>query len=140
MTAISAEPLERRRTAIATSGWGARFDFFQPHNACFWVYLGLVGLRPLVRRHGGARPRAARSTRPTPPRWSPRGCSRAAFLAFLHRVDRWERTPASLALAAFLGGGFAATFAIAIIGNGAIMSIYTKVFGAGVGRPTGRRG
>ena len=35
----------------------------------------------------------------------------------------------SLALAAFVGGGVAAPFAIAIVGNGAIMSIYTKVFG-----------
>ena len=53
----------------------------------------------------------------------------AAFLAFLHHADRWERTPAALALAAFIGGGLAATFAIAIVGNAALSSLYTKAFG-----------
>ena len=52
-----------------------------------------------------------------------------AFLWFLHHADRWERTPPTLALAAFIGGGVAAPFGIAITGNGAIMSIYEKLFG-----------
>jgi hypothetical protein len=51
---MSADPLERRRQAIATSGWGARFRFVQPHNACFWVYLALLasGLWFVVRIGG----------------------------------------------------------------------------------------
>jgi hypothetical protein len=44
------------------------------------------------------------------------------FLYFLHRFDRWERTPAALAVTAFLGGGLGATFAIAIVGAPAAAS------------------
>ena len=125
---MSAELLERRRAAIATSGWGARFDFFQPHNACLWVYLGLVvsGLWFVVntvKGTGGAFDEAYATALVSSALFA------AAFLAFLRHADRWERTPPALALAAFLGGGFGATFAIAIVGNGALMSIYTKVFG-----------
>ena len=125
---MSAELLERRRAAIATSGWGARFDFFQPHNACLWVYLGLVvsGLWFVVntvKGTGGAFDEAYATALVSSALFA------AAFLAFLRHADRWERTPPALALAAFLGGGFGATFAIAIVGNGALMSIYSKVFG-----------
>ena len=75
------------------------------------------------------RPRAARSTRRTPPRSSPPACSAPRSCGSCTGADRWERTPPSLALAAFIGGGVAAPFAIAITGNGAIMSIYEKLFG-----------
>ena len=38
-----AELLERQAHAIEVSGWGERFEFFQPRNLCLWVYLALVG-------------------------------------------------------------------------------------------------
>jgi len=125
---MSAELLERRRAAIATSGWGARFEFFQPHNACLWVYLGLVVsgvwfVINTVKGTGGAFDEAYATALVSSALFA------AAFLAFLRHADRWERTPPALALAAFLGGGFGATFAIAFVSNGAPMSIYTKVFG-----------
>ena len=128
MTAVSAEALERRRDAIAVSGWGARFHFAQPHNACFWVYLGLVasGLWYVVTAVQATRG-AFNDAYATALVSS--GLFTLAFLWFLHWSDRWERTPASLALVAFIGGGLAAPFAIAITGNGAVMSIYSKVFG-----------
>jgi RsiW-degrading membrane proteinase PrsW (M82 family) len=120
--------LERRREAIETSGWGARFQFVQPHNACFWVYLGLVAsgawyVVNAVASSGGAFDQAYATAVVTS------GLFCAAFLAFLHHADRWERTPGSLALVAFAGGGLASTFAIAIIGNAALSSLYTKAFG-----------
>ena len=120
--------LERRAQAIQRSGWGARFHFVQPHNACFWVYLALVasGLWYVVTAVASTRG-AFDDAYSTAIITSGLFC--AAFLAFLHWTDRWERTPASLALAAFVGGGVAAPFAIAIVGNGAIMSLYTKGFG-----------
>jgi RsiW-degrading membrane proteinase PrsW (M82 family) len=128
MSAVTASDLERRRTAIESSGWGARFDFVQPHNACFWVYLaGVISggwyVVNAVASSGGAFDVAYATAVVTS------GLFCAAFLAFLHHADRWERTPASLALAAFLGGGLAATFAIAIVGNAALSSLYTKAFG-----------
>ena len=128
MTAVSAESLERRRDAIAVSGWGARFHFVQPHNACFWVYVGLVAsglwyVVTAVQATRGAFNEAYATALVSS------GLFTLAFLWFLHWSDRWERTPASLALVAFIGGGVAAPFGIAITGNGAIMSIYSKVFG-----------
>ena len=125
---MTAAALQRRRDAIEVSGWGARFHFVQPHNACFWVYLALVAsgfwyVVTAVQATRGAFDEAYATALVTS------GVFCAAFLAFLHWSDRWERTPASLALAGFVGGGIAAPFAIAITGNSAIMSIYTKVFG-----------
>jgi RsiW-degrading membrane proteinase PrsW (M82 family) len=124
---VNAE-LARRREAIETSGWGARFVFVQPHNACFWVYLALVAsggwyIVNAVASTGGAFNQAYATAVVSS------GLFCAAFLAFLRHADRWERTPGSLAIAAFLGGGLAATFAIAIIGNAALSSLYTKTFG-----------
>jgi len=128
MTAITDAERERRQAAIDTSGWGARFSFVQPHNACLWVYLGLVlsGLWFVVTAVDGTHG-AFNEAYTTALVCSGLFC--AVFLYFLHRFDRWERTPAALAVTAFLGGGLGATFAIAIIGNGAVMSIYTKAFG-----------
>ncbi len=128
MTAITDAERERRQAAIDSSGWGARFSFVQPHNACLWVYLGLVlsGLWFVVTAVDGTHG-AFNEAYTTALVASGLFC--AVFLFFLHRFDRWERTPASLAVTAFLGGGLGATFAIAITGNGAVMSIYTKVFG-----------
>lgn len=48
---------------------------------------------------------------------------------WFHHIDRWEHQPLALVLTGFLWGGVAGTFAIAITGNGAMMSLYTKLFG-----------
>jgi RsiW-degrading membrane proteinase PrsW (M82 family) len=119
---------ERRRVAIETSGWGARFAFVQPHNACFWVYLGLVGaglwyVVNAVSTTADAFAQAYATAVVTS------GLFAAAFLAWLRRADRWERTPPLLAAVAFAGGGLGPTFGIAIVGNAAVMSLYTKAFG-----------
>ena len=128
MSAVGDVALERRRVAIEASGWGARFTLAQPHNACLWVYLALVAsglwyvLTTVDGTHGAfaeAYTTAIVSS----------GVFCLVFLYFLHRFDRWERTPPLLAATAFVGGGVGATFAIAIIGNSAVMSIYTKLFG-----------
>ncbi len=126
MTATTAS--ERRRSAIATSGWGARFVFLQPHNACFWVYLGLVAaggwyVVNSVTTTAGAFAQAYATAVVTS------GLFAAAFLLWLRWADRWERTPPALAIAAFAGGGLAAPFGIAIVGNAAVMSLYSKLFG-----------
>jgi len=125
---MSATAIDRRAAAIEVSGWGARFHFFQPRNACFWVYIGLVAtglwyVITTVQATRGAFDEAYATALVTS------GLFCAAFLWFLHHADRWERTPPALALAAFVGGGVAAPFGIAITGNGAIMSIYEKLFG-----------
>ncbi len=34
--------IQDRQDALAESGWGQPFRFFQPRNLCFWVYMVLV--------------------------------------------------------------------------------------------------
>lgn len=128
MTAVTEAQLERRAAAIETSGWGARFALVQPHNACFWVLLGLVasGLWYVVTTVDGTH--GAFNQAYTAAIISS-GAFCAVFLYFLHRFDRWERTPVALTVTAFLGGGLGATFGMAVVGNGAIMSLYGKLFG-----------
>lgn len=48
------------------------------------------------------------------------------WVVFLRWIDHWTRIPGKLALSAFLWGGFAATFFVAIPGNGALSDIYAK--------------
>jgi protease PrsW len=120
--------LTRRRDAIAVSGWGAPFRFVQPHNACFWMYLvlavaGLWTLVPMFAATAGVYAEANAAAIGTSAVFA------AVFLFFLHRADRWEHTPGRLALAAFVIGGIGSTFAIALPGNAALMSLYAKTFG-----------
>ena len=126
-TAESAE-LARRREAIAVSGWGAPFRFVQPHNACFWMYLVLVaaGLWTLVPMFAAT---AVVYAEANVAAIGTAAVFAAVFLFFLHHADRWEHTPGRLALAAFVVGGIGSTFAIALPGNTALMSLYTKAFG-----------
>ena len=49
---------------------------------------------------------------------------------WFHHLDRFERQPFTVVLACFLWGGLAAPFAIAIAGNCALGSLYSKVGGA----------
>lgn len=128
MTTTAETDETARRDAIAVSGWGAPFRFVQPHNACFWVYLVFVGagvwqlIGLVVPTAGIYAPADITSLISS-------GLFALVFLVFLRRLDRFERTPAGLATAAFLAGGFGAAFVIALPGNAAMMSLYAKVFG-----------
>lgn len=118
----------RRIAAIETSGWGAKFFFLQPRNAAFWVYLammasGLLFVRRTLSTTGEAFQEAYMAALFSSFVFG------AVFLLFLHHADRFERTPAKLAMAGFLIGGFGSTWAIAITGNAAVLSIYAKLFG-----------
>lgn len=122
------DELARRRAAIELSGWGAPFRFVQPHNACFWVYLAMVAtgawhavssVVPTAGLFAEANALAVLTS----------GIFAAVFLLFLHWADRWERTPGRLAVAAFVIGGFGSTMAVAVPGNAAVISLYTKLLG-----------
>jgi RsiW-degrading membrane proteinase PrsW (M82 family) len=118
----------RRHAAVEVSGWGAPVRIFQPHNACFWVILVLVMLG--VRKfYDMAAPTAGVFAPANIAAVASAGIFCLLFLAYLHHIDRYERTPASLAVTAFLGGGFIATWVVALPGNGALMDLYTKAFG-----------
>lgn len=122
------DALRRRRETIETTGWGAPFRLLQPRNACFWVAIALLvaGLRYLVSTVAdNASAFAAAYTASV----LSTGAFLAVFLLFLHRADRWEHTPGKLAAAAFLLGGVAVPWAIALPGNSALGSLYGKLFG-----------
>lgn len=127
-----ADALTRRRQALELSGWGRPFRFWQPHNLCFWVFVVLVGVGVfhLVRYYGAGGGAVGTAL----------GVGTVAvavygllFLALLRLTDHYERQPRKLVLAAFLWGGFAATFAFALTVNTAMLAIYPKLFGQAFG-------
>ncbi len=133
MSAATARPepadlLARRRQAIEVSGWGTPFHFVQLRNACFWVYLAMVASGAWYAIHSVAPTAGVFAAAYTATVLST-GAFALLFLLFLHWADRFERTPGGLVVAAFVVGGFGATFAIAITGNAALGSLYTKTFG-----------
>jgi protease PrsW len=115
-----------RLAAIERSGWGERFRLVQPHNLAFWVYALLVGVGGFVvisnyivnsfDAYGQAITAGllvfALYTVP--------------FWWFLRRSDRYSTIPGSLAIAAFVYGGFAATGAFALYGNNSMRSLWGK--------------
>ncbi|MFO6453289.1 MULTISPECIES: PrsW family intramembrane metalloprotease [unclassified Aeromicrobium] len=127
-TPESRELLERREAAIEESGWGSRFRLFQPRNLCLWVLvlLLLMGARQL---YGIAAPLAGVFADADLAAVASSGFFLLVFVLFLHHADRYERTPALLAVTAFVGGGIGATWAMALPGNAALMDLYAKLFG-----------
>jgi protease PrsW len=136
MTAASGAPqptseqLERRERAIAESGWGQPFRLVQPHNLAFWVWAaGIVfGAWSMVHLFAPELAVASQALK--------LGALIAAgygllLWAFFRSIDRYDRLPRLLLVAAFLWGGLAATFGIAITGNDANLSTIGKLFGLG---------
>jgi protease PrsW len=125
---VSVAASERQAEALETSGWGERFDFVQPHNLCFWVYLWLMAVgvfqawsyfQPSIGFYADAFAISAVL------------CILfgGAWWLWLRHIDRWERQPASLVLAGVAWGAIAATFGFALTVNTAMLSIYAKLFG-----------
>jgi len=123
-----AEADRRQREALEVSGWGERFTFVQPHNLCFWVYVVLTAIGVLhtvsyFRASAGFFAEAYVVAAVL------LGLCGAAWLLWFRHIDRWERQPGGLVIAALVWGGFPATFAFALTVNTAMLSIYAKVFG-----------
>jgi RsiW-degrading membrane proteinase PrsW (M82 family) len=120
--------LTAREAAIEASGWGSKVYFWQPRNACLWVYALVVGyglwnafgiVNGEIRVYG---PALAAST----VIFVVYG---ALFWWFTTRIDRYSRQPLSLIVAAFVWGAFGATWTIALSGNTALISLYSKLAG-----------
>jgi RsiW-degrading membrane proteinase PrsW (M82 family) len=139
MTVIEATDdalLTARADAIERSGWGSPFRFVQPRNLGFWVYLVLVGWGAL-----GAMQTILPGMQTAQSSLAATAVVFALyslpFIVFLRQIDRFRTVPAKLALAAFVYGGVAATMAIAINGNNALFSLYSKLGGAAFGEKWG---
>ncbi|KQP26848.1 PrsW family intramembrane metalloprotease [Aeromicrobium sp. Leaf272] len=136
--------LERRKAAITDTGWGASVGWRQPRNACLWVFVAVIAYGlwytfDTVRVVGGTtgEPLAISAIV-----FSLYG---VVFWWFTTHIDRYSRQPLDLRFAAFLWGGFGATWTIALHSNTALISILGKVFGqdfangwgAGIAAPLG---
>ena len=117
-----------RDVAIDASRWGRRFVFYQPRNLAFWGYLLLVMLGVYLFAQVIAKqyPAFGQAITLAVTLLIPYG---ALFWWFTQRIDRYAKLPAKLMVAAFVWGGFAATWAMAASANDAARSLYAKVFG-----------
>lgn len=120
----------RRAAAIDASGWGASFTLVQPRNLAFWVWLIPVvwGVIFFVNSTLGAASFYAPALTVAVVVFSLYG---AFFWWFTQVADRYSSQPARLRLVAFLWGGFAAPWIMALPANKGLHSIYAKLFGQG---------
>jgi RsiW-degrading membrane proteinase PrsW (M82 family) len=118
---------ERQLAAIEQSGWGQRFRFVQPRNLAFWVYgLFLVmGAIKMAQFLDGS----IASSSILILGFVVFGLYTVPFWLFIHHNDRYEREPAKLCTYAFLWGGVAATFGVAMQANTAVLSLWSKAMG-----------
>jgi RsiW-degrading membrane proteinase PrsW (M82 family) len=129
VTTTALADLDRARdVALDLSGWGRRFSFYQPRNFAFWGYLVLVGIGLLAYvsrmvREYNAYDRALTLAVVSFAIYA------ALFWWFTQHIDYYVKLPAKLMVVAFLWGGFAATGAMAVNANDAILALYGKAFG-----------
>ena len=120
---------EDRRRAIDQSGWGEAFHLVQPRNLAFWVYCLLVAAGVFV-ISGQISIAAAAYSGALTIGIIAFGLLADAYLWFVHYEDRYTTVPGKLAAAGFVWGGVGAIGAFALLGNDAVMSLYSKTFGA----------
>ncbi len=120
---------EVRRRAIEQSGWGEEFHLVQPRNLAFWVYCLLVAAGVFV-ISGQISIAAAAYSGALTSGIIAFGLLAVAYLWFIRYEDRYTTVPGKLAAAGFVWGGVGAIGAFALLGNDAVMSLYSKAFGA----------
>jgi RsiW-degrading membrane proteinase PrsW (M82 family) len=118
----------RQRAAIDESGWGERFRFFQPRNAMFWLYLWATAVA-IVHTVSYYRSDAGNFGGPLVGGGVVFAIYGGLWLVFLGTVDRYKPESPKLLATAFGWGFFAASGTLAITVNGAVLSLYAKVFG-----------
>jgi protease PrsW len=128
MTVVLPDLRAARLAAIDASGVAAGFRFFQPRNPAFWVYVwavatGLVRLvsfyQPQFSNYGGSLIGGAAAY----------ALYTGVWIAFLHSLDRFTPTSPKLLAVGFVWGAVVATTFLALTVNGAVLSMYAKLFG-----------
>ena len=117
---------DRRAAAIDESGWGDPFRLRQVHNAAFWLYAVTVALGAL---HFASRAfDASHTLMPTVVLntlfW---GLYTLPWIWFINHKDRFGRDSGKVAATGFVWGGLVATFVMAVPGNAAMLSIFSKL-------------
>ena len=135
MTATSTPPASApssvkaaQLSAIEQSGWGVPFRFVQPRNLAFWLYVFGVGSGALTMLHYFG-PRAGFYAPALTGGVLLFGLYLIPWLLLLRHHNRFTSQPAGLLAAAFVWGGVAASFWIAIPANGALLDIWSKLGG-----------
>ncbi|KQR17252.1 PrsW family intramembrane metalloprotease [Cellulomonas sp. Leaf334] len=125
---VDDEARRRQAAALEISGWGEKFTFVQPHNLCFWVYLAItaVGIVQIWSYFG---PNVAFYAEALAISAALTLIFFAAWWLWLRHIDRWERQPLGLVVAAAIWGAIPATFAFALTVNTAMLSLYAKLQG-----------
>lgn len=124
----STDLLVRRREAIAEVGWGTRVTWRQPRNACLWVFLAVIAYG-LWYTFSTVRTQGALVGGPLTISAIIFTGYAVIFWWFTTHIDRYSRQPLDLRIAAFVWGGFGATWTIAVHGNDALLGLYGKLFG-----------
>ncbi|MFE6233849.1 PrsW family intramembrane metalloprotease [Cellulosimicrobium sp. NPDC057862] len=123
-----ADALALRRQSLETSGWGNRVRWWQPRNACWWLFVLVLAyglyrmldiLDTTVRAFGSTLGLSALIF----------GAYGLLFWWFTTVIDRYSPQPVSLRVAAFAWGGIAATWVIAVSANDALRGLYLKLLG-----------
>lgn len=122
------ELIEARETAIRDVGWGQRVHWLQPRNACLWVFVAVIGYG-LWYTVSTVRTEAPIYGAPLAIAAVIFSLYAVVFWWFTTHIDRYSRQPLDLRVAAFIWGGFGATWTIAIHGNTALIHLYAKWFG-----------
>lgn len=125
------EPLTASRdAAIAASGWGQPFHLVQPRNLAFWIWTVAViyGIWSAFQQFSPVVPAGGEALRVGAIIAVGYG---AALWLFFRSIDRYDRLPVLLLVTAFLWGGFAATYGIAIVGNTSNTELLGKLLGQG---------
>jgi RsiW-degrading membrane proteinase PrsW (M82 family) len=125
---VTAEVMTAREEAIEASGWGRSFTLVQPRNLAFWVYLVLVAAGVLV-MYQYSLPGLQAYQQSMALSAIVFGAYAAPFVLLLRHIDRFDSVPGGLAATAFVWGGFAATGAMALGANNAMLSFWSKTLG-----------
>ncbi|UTX52484.1 PrsW family intramembrane metalloprotease [Leucobacter aridicollis] len=122
------DALDIQAAAISRSGWGATFEFVQPRNLCFWLYLILTGVGA-VNLWKYVAPKAGFFAESLTLGAVVVGLAGIAWALWFHHIDRWERQPLGVVATALVWGAVPASFGFALTANSALLSIYPKLFG-----------
>ncbi|WP_067651325.1 PrsW family intramembrane metalloprotease [Nocardia harenae] len=119
---------DARAAALEQTAWGERFRFVQPRNVVFWIYLWLCGVGA-VKGWQMFAPYSGYFGRSLLVAGIVGVISVLVWGWWFRHIDRFERQPVGLVVTGFVWGATAATFTIALPGNTALGSLYTKLFG-----------
>ena len=125
---MSTALLESRAAALEKTAWGEKFRFVQPRNVVFWMYLWLCGVGA-VKGWQMFAPYSGYFGRSLLVAGVVAVISVLVWGWWFRHIDRFERQPVGLVVTGFVWGATAATFTIALPGNSALGSLYTKLSG-----------